>query len=149
MERALAIAATAHEGQLDKAGAPYILHPLRVMLSLEKNEERIVAVLHDVLEDTAVSIDDLRKEGFSEEILDALASVTKCAGESYEAFLRRAAENTIGRRVKLADLKDNSNLSRISDPGSKDLDRMEKYRRATAFLNGHDNGKTRSHNAQD
>lgn len=134
LERAIAIAAAAHAGQLDKGGAPYILHPLKVMLRMTTLEERIVALLHDVVEDCAISLDDLRKEGFSEEVLTAIASVTKLPGESYEDFVERAAQNPIGRVVKLADLEENSDLSRIASPSWDDLERVEKYRRAIGRL---------------
>ena len=134
LERAIAIAATAHAGQVDKGGAPYILHPLKVMLRMNSLEERIVAVLHDVVEDCAISLDDLRKEGFSEEVLSAIESVTKVPGESYEDFVERAAQNPIGRVVKLADLEENSDLSRIASPSWEDLERVEKYRRAIGRL---------------
>ncbi|MBN3862920.1 HD domain-containing protein [Pseudomonas frederiksbergensis] len=134
LERAIAIAAAAHEGQVDKGGAPYILHPLKVMLRVNTLEERIVAVLHDVVEDCGISVDDLRKEGFSEAVLTAIASLTKVPGESYEAFVERAAQNPIGRVVKLADLEENSDLSRIAQPSWEDLERVEKYRRAMGVL---------------
>ncbi|WP_027611696.1 HD domain-containing protein [Pseudomonas sp. URIL14HWK12:I6] len=134
LERAISIAATAHAGQVDKGGAPYILHPLKVMLRMTTLEERIVAVLHDVVEDCGISLDDLRKEGFSEEILSAIESVTKVPGESYEDFVDRAAQNPIGRVVKLADLEENSDLSRIASPSWEDLERVEKYRRAIGRL---------------
>ena len=134
LERAIAIAAAAHEGQVDKGGAPYILHPLKVMLRVNTLEERIVAVLHDVVEDCGISFDDLRKEGFSETVLMAIASVTKVPGESYEAFIERVAQNPIGRVVKLADLEENSDLSRIAQPSWEDLERVEKYRRAIGVL---------------
>jgi len=134
LERAIAIAATAHAGQVDKGGAPYILHPLKVMLRMSTLEERIVAVLHDVVEDCGISLDDLRKEGFSEEVLSAIESVTKMPGESYEDFVERAAQNPIGRVVKLADLEENSDLSRITSPSWEDLERVEKYRRAIGRL---------------
>lgn len=134
LERAIAIAAAAHAGQVDKGGAPYILHPLKVMLRMTTLEERIVAVLHDVVEDCEISLDDLRKEGFSEEVLSAIESVTKVPGESYEDFVERAAQNPIGRVVKLADLEENSDLSRIASPSWDDLERVEKYRRAIARL---------------
>ena len=134
LERAIAIAAAAHAGQLDKGGAPYILHPLKVMLRMTTLEERIVAVLHDVVEDCDISLDDLRKEGFSEEVLTAIQSVTKVPGESYEDFVERAAQNPIGRVVKLADLEENSDISRIASPSWEDLERIEKYRRAIARL---------------
>ncbi|MFJ7312990.1 HD domain-containing protein [Pseudomonas sp. NPDC098747] len=134
LERAIAIAATAHAGQVDKGGAPYILHPLKVMLRMTTLKERIVAVLHDVVEDCEISLDDLRKEGFSEEVLSAIESVTKVPGESYEDFVERAAQNPIGRVVKLADLEENSDLSRIASPSWEDLERIEKYRRAIGRL---------------
>jgi len=134
LERAIAIAATAHAGQVDKGGAPYILHPLKVMLRMTTLEERIVAVLHDVVEDCGISLDDLRKEGFSEEVLSAIESVTKVPGESYEDFVERAAQNPIGRAVKLADLEENSDLSRIASPSWEELERIEKYRRAIGRL---------------
>jgi (p)ppGpp synthase/HD superfamily hydrolase len=134
LERAIAIAAEAHAGQVDKAGAPYILHPLRVMLRLDDPEGRMAGVLHDVLEDTDVTLERLRSEGFSEAVLAAIQSVTKVPGETYEAFVARAAMDPIGRRVKLADLADNSDLGRIASPTEKDLQRLEKYRRATDFL---------------
>ena len=134
LERAIAIAAQAHAGQMDKAGAPYILHPLRVMLRLSSPEARIVGVLHDVVEDTSVTLENLREEGFSEAVLEAILSVTKRPGEEYEAFVLRAARDPIGRSVKLADLADNSDLSRIPDPTSKDFERLERYRRAIAAI---------------
>lgn len=135
LERAIAIAARAHEGRRDKAGAPYILHPLRVMLGLDTEAERITAVLHDVVEDCADwSFERLRGEGFSEEILAALNAVTKREGESYEDFVRRAAANPVGLRVKLADLNDNCDLSRIANPTLQDHERIARYRRALAFL---------------
>jgi (p)ppGpp synthase/HD superfamily hydrolase len=142
IERAVAIAAEAHAGQTDKAGAPYLLHPLRVMLSVSTPEERIVAVLHDVMEDCpSWTLDRLRAEGFSEIVLAGLVSVTKTASEeaakdeaSYLAFVRRAAANSIGRVVKLADLRDNCDLSRIAAPTDRDRLRLKKYVRAIALL---------------
>lgn len=134
LERAIAIAAQAHAGQADKAGAPYILHPLRMMLTLQTDAERITAVLHDVVEDTPWTLTDLRAEGFSEDVLTALESVTKRQGEEYEAFIQRSAQNRIGRRVKLADLHDNSDISRIPSPTKKDFARLEKYKRAIVVL---------------
>lgn len=135
LEHAIVLATQAHTGQTDKAGQPYILHPLRVMLSLSKPEDRIVAVLHDVVEDCeGWSFERLRDEGFSEEIVEALDALSRRSGETYEEFVLRAAANPIGRRVKLADLYDNSNLSRISHPTDRDYGRLEKYRRAIALI---------------
>lgn len=134
LECAIAIAAAAHSGQTDKAGQPYILHPLRVMLALQKEEERIVAVLHDVVEDTKITPDILRSEGFAEAILTAIDSVTKREGEDYQAFVLRAAANPIGRQVKPADLTDNSDSSRISNPSQADYDRVGKYQNAIKII---------------
>ncbi|MFZ4748639.1 MAG: hypothetical protein ACOYLK_17435 [Sphingomonas sp.] len=135
LERAIAIAVEAHAGQFDKAGTPYIIHPLRVMLSLKSNDERIVGVLHDVCEDCpGWDFDRLRREGFSEIMIDALRSVTKIEGESYDDFVIRASRNEIGKAVKIADLIDNSDVSRISEPTDRDRERLAKYARALAFL---------------
>ncbi|HEF4762978.1 TPA: HD domain-containing protein [Pseudomonas putida] len=134
LEHAIAIAAGAHAGQVDKGGAPYILHALRVMLKVTTQEEQIVAVLHDVVEDCDISLDELREEGFSETVVAAIESLTKRPGEPYEAFIDRVAQNPIGRAVKLADLEENSDLSRIAQPSWDDLERVEKYRRAIGVL---------------
>lgn len=134
LEHAIAIAAGAHAGQVDKGGSPYILHALRVMLKVSTLEERIVAVLHDVVEDCDISLEELREEGFSETVLSAIASVTRVDGETYEDFIARAAQNPIGRVVKLADLEENSDISRIAQPSWDDLERVEKYRRAIGML---------------
>ena len=135
LERAIVIAAEGHAGVNDKAGAPYILHPLRVMLSLSCADARIVAVLHDVCEDCeGWTFDRLRGEGFPDHIIAALDSVTKRDGEDYEAFARRAAADPIGRQVKLADLRDNCDLSRIAAPTERDMERIAKYRRAIELI---------------
>jgi (p)ppGpp synthase/HD superfamily hydrolase len=137
LERAIAIAKDAHAGQVDKAGADYISHPLRVMQAQGSEETRIVGVLHDVLEDCGHkgwTIERLEKEGFSPAVLEALQLVTKIKGEDYDDFVRRAAGNPISRAVKIADLQDNMDLSRIANVTAKDLERIEKYRRALAWL---------------
>jgi (p)ppGpp synthase/HD superfamily hydrolase len=150
LERAIEIAVAAHKGQKDLAGAPYILHPLRLMLGLSSEAERIVAVLHDVVEDCeGWSFERMSAEGFSDEIVEALRSVTKTEAEdaalraardedgkyaAYEAFVLRAAANPIGRRVKMADLMDNSDTSRITSMKPRDHARLARYRRAIARL---------------
>ncbi len=130
LDKAIHIAAKAHEGQRDKAGQPYILHPLRVMFTLRNENERICAVLHDVIEDTDISLEYLKEAGFSEEILTALEALTKRAGESYDDFIDRVVKNKIASKVKLADLTDNMDLSRLPNPSQEDHDRVEKYREA-------------------
>jgi (p)ppGpp synthase/HD superfamily hydrolase len=134
LERAICIAADGHRGQVDKAGAPYILHVLRVMMAMPANEERIVAVLHDLLEDTTWTTDDLRREGFSESIVEAIDSLTRREGEDYDAFIARVATNPISRQVKLADLADNADISRFPAPTPQDYARKMKYERATQTL---------------
>jgi hypothetical protein len=117
-----------------KAGCPYIEHPVRVMHAMSDADERIVAVLHDVIVDTDLTLNQLAAEGFLGHIFDALDSATQRNDESYEAFVARAATKPIGRRVKYADLHDNANLAGIAAPTAADLARTEKYRRATSQL---------------
>ncbi|MFL0168788.1 MULTISPECIES: GTP pyrophosphokinase [Clostridium] len=130
LEKAIRIAAKAHEGQVDKGGKPYILHPLRLMLSRTSQEEMICAVLHDVIEDTDITIDYLKNEGFSEEILSALDALTRRHNETYDEFIERIVTNRLACEIKLADLKDNMNLSRIENPSQKDHERIKKYNKA-------------------
>jgi (p)ppGpp synthase/HD superfamily hydrolase len=142
LARAIAIAAEAHVNQVDKAGAPYVLHPLRMMFRVEGNDARIVAVLHDVVEDgPGWSFERLRGEGFSEAVLGALECVTKRPEEQpeerYMTFIARAAANPIARQVKLADLQDNMDVSRIAQITEKDVRRLEKYHRAWTWLKAH------------
>ena len=134
LERAIALAATAHAGQTDKAGAPYVLHVLRVMLRCETNEERMAAVMHDMVEDCGWTLDQLRAEGFPEPVVEAVDAVTRRDGETYDDFVLRSKLHPIGRRVKLADLADNSDLSRLPEVTARDHARLEKYRRAIDAL---------------
>jgi (p)ppGpp synthase/HD superfamily hydrolase len=127
LDDAILLASEAHHGVMDKSGQPYILHPLRVMFQCETQAERIVAVLHDVVEDTDRTFDDLRNMGYSEEVLAALDCVTKRDGESYEQFVERAAANPIARRVKIADIEDNMDVRRLPNIGPKDWERTTKY----------------------
>jgi len=134
LEEAVSIAVRAHAGQKDKAGDPYILHPIRVMLSLDGDEERIVGILHDVVEDTPWTLARLRARGFEPRIVSAIDSVTRREGEAYDAFVRRSAANPIGRRVKLADLLDNFDRSRALGDSKSNRERRERYRRAIGTL---------------
>ena len=127
LERAIAIAVEAHRGQKDKSGAPYILHPLRVMDRVETDAQKIVAVLHDVVEDTKWTFADLKREGFSDEVLNALDCVTKREAEPYEDFVSRSASNPLATRVKLADLEDNMDLRRLPAVTEKDAERLKRY----------------------
>ncbi|HKS15365.1 MAG TPA: GTP pyrophosphokinase [Pseudomonas sp.] len=134
LERAIAVAARAHEGQRDKGGSAYILHPLRVMMRVQTAEQRIVAVLHDVLEDSGITLSDLAREGFKLKILAAVLALSRRKGETYEDFVVRVGDDPLARVVKLADLADNSDLSRIPCPGAADLDRLARYQQASAYL---------------
>jgi hypothetical protein len=137
IEKALQIAAKAHEGQKDKAGEPYILHPLRVMQKVQGEEAMIVAVLHDVIEDTPVTTDDLRQADFSDKVLAALLCVTHRKDEPYADYVVRCKGDEIARQVKLADLEDNSRLDRtILRPQQFEADvaRLRKYLLSYKFL---------------
>lgn len=134
LERAIALAAQAHAGQTDKAGQPYILHVLRVLMRVETNDERMVAAMHDMVEDCGWTAEKLRDEGFSESVVAGVLSVTRVEPETYEEFVLRAGANPIGRKVKLADLADNSDLSRLQGVTDRDRMRLEKYRRAIHTL---------------
>lgn len=134
VEDAISIAAQAHKGQKDKAGAPYLLHPVRMMLRMNSEAAMMAAVLHDVVEDTAWTLEQLREEGFSDEVLKAVDCLTHRDGESYQEFIERVRANPIARQVKVADLEDNMNLQRINQIGSKDLERLEKYHQAWCLL---------------
>lgn len=134
LERAIEIAARTHAGQVDKAGQPYILHPLRLMLAVTTQHERMTAVLHDVVEDTPITLDDLKSEGFPTEVLEAVHALTKTDGESRIAAAKRAAGNTIARTVKLADVTDNMDISRIPQPTEKDHARIKDCEQVKALL---------------
>ena len=136
LEKAIHLAVEAHSGQRDKAGDPYILHPLRMMLTLDTPAEKMVAVLHDVVEDTPWTLDGLRSQGFSEEIVEAVACLTKQDGESYEDFIERAAGHSIARRVKLADLEDNMDVRRLDTVTNEDQERFARYLKAWRRLKG-------------
>ena len=150
LEKAIKIAVEAHTGQLDKGGNPYILHPLRVMLSLNSEEERIVGVLHDVVEDCeGWTWERLKDQGCSDEIIEALKSVSKTLEEEkqfkemddphekmehYLQFIQRAKTNKIGRNVKVADIRDNLDISRINDLTESDINRLNRYKKALSIL---------------
>jgi (p)ppGpp synthase/HD superfamily hydrolase len=136
LEEAIGIAVQAHQGQKDRAGAPYILHPLRMMFAVQTDAERMAAVLHDVVEDTGWTLDALRERGFPEQVLTAVDHLTRREGESYDAFVRRAAQDPVARRVKVADLEDNMNVRRIGVVSADDLERLTRYHRAWRLLTG-------------
>lgn len=110
------------------------MHPIRVAERCKDPRAKIVALLHDVLEDTDVTADYLRSEGFPDEIIDAVLAVTKREGEPYEAFVQRAAQNPLGKEVKLADLEDNMDIRRLKEITPDDVKRLQKYLRAWQSL---------------
>jgi (p)ppGpp synthase/HD superfamily hydrolase len=139
LEDALALAAHWHRGQRypSLTGEPFILHPLRVMLQVDSDVARIVAVLHDVLEDTTCSVDDLRRAGYSERVIGVLDRLTRRDGEAYEPYIERLAQDALARQVKLADLSDNlANNRRLADlSAALDVqERITRYERAIARL---------------
>ena len=138
LTRAVEIAKYAHAGQVDKAGADYIQHPLRVMDAVDSEEAKIVAVLHDVVEDSEISLQDLRDRGFNEAILEAISCLTKKEGENYEQFIRRVSSNELARLVKIADLRDNMNVDRLPKVTEQDLARVTKYQKALVTLLAHE-----------
>ena len=150
LEKAIKIVVEAHTGQVDKGGNPYILHPLRVMLSLNSEAERIVGVLHDVVEDCeGWSWERLKEQGCSDKIIEALKNVSKTLEEEkqfkemddpdekmehYLQFIQRAKTNKIGRNVKAADIRDNLDISRIDDITERDINRLNRYKKALSIL---------------
>jgi (p)ppGpp synthase/HD superfamily hydrolase len=136
LAHAIRIAAEAHEGQFDKAGQPYMLHVLRVMFGCTSPEAQVAAALHDVVEDTDWTLDDLRREGFTERVVQTVDALTRREGEEYFAFARRAASTPLGREVKRADLLDNMDIRRIANPSEKDWERLKRYRQALDMIEG-------------
>lgn len=134
LEKAIEIALRAHAGQTGKDGAPYILHPLRLMSRMATDDQRIAAVLHDVIEDSSITLDDLRSEGFPEPILEVVKLLTHEEGISYEAYIERLKNHPVARRIKLADLKDNSDIRRLSGIEDRDIERLRKYHKAWQIL---------------
>ena len=133
-EKALHIAQKAHNGQTDKAGKPYILHPIRVAQRCNTDTERIVALLHDVIEDSEITPNNLYSAGFSKTIVDAVLSVTRREYESYFKFIERCSLNPIGRIVKIHDLEDNMDITRLDSLTESDLKRLNKYLKAYKYL---------------
>jgi (p)ppGpp synthase/HD superfamily hydrolase len=133
---AVKIAAEAHLGQLDKGGQAYILHPIRVMQKMFSAEEKCVAILHDVVEDSVGhTLLWLRTQDFTPTVIGCLDNLTKRKGELYEMYLERVACHPVSIRVKIADIKDNMDISRLKGIEGKDIMRIKKYHRALHFLN--------------
>ena len=151
IDRALKIATEAHKGQKDKGGCDYINHPVTVASMCDTEEEKIVALLHDVVEDTDITLEDLEKCGFDRSIIEAVDCITKRPGFSYDEYLKRLKNNELARKVKIADMTHNSDLSRLKAPTEKDYERAAKYKekintcikdRKEGVLNGNSKRKT-------
>ena len=134
LQRAIAIAAKAHEGQVDKAGNPYLDHPLFVMKNVNSLEQKIVAVLHDAVEDSELTLEQLRSGGFPEVLVSAIAAITKIEAEAYATYLERVIANPIALPVKIADVTHNLDLSRIAHPTEADFQRIAKYKKVLCQL---------------
>jgi hypothetical protein len=130
LEKAIQIAIEAHLGQTDKAGAPYLLHLIRVMNAGQTEDERICGILHDLVEDTPWTFEALRREGFSEEVIRALVCVTKQPNETYTHFIERIKKNSLATKVKLNDLRDNMDITRLTFITEEDTQRLNKYLKA-------------------
>ena len=127
LERAIKVALEAHGGQLDKAAQPYILHPLRCMLAVRSDVQRIAAVLHDVVEDTDWTLEALAAEGFPPDVVDIVDRLSRRKDESYNASIARVIESKDAIAVKLADLEDNLDVTRLSEVTDKDRSRLDMY----------------------
>ena len=130
----MAFAEECHRGHLDKSGVMYVLHPLQVMRQMKTETEKIVGVLHDIVEDTPITLQDLRQKGYSEEIVEAIDCLTKREGENYEDFIERCKKNPIAMKVKIADLEDNMDIRRLDVLTEKDTERLNRYLRAWRYL---------------
>lgn len=133
-ELALKIATEAHKGQVDKAGVPYINHPLTVASLVDTEEEKIVALLHDTIEDTNITEQDLLNYGFSNKIVEAVKLLTHNKNVPYMDYIAKIKDNELARKVKIADLTHNSDLSRLKEITEKDKKRYEKYQKALLYL---------------
>ncbi len=133
-KKALKLCFAAHKYQLDKSGMPYVFHPFHLAEQMTDEETTVVALLHDVVEDTSYAIEDLREMGFPEPVLEAIRLMTHDDGESYLDYVARLKANPIARAVKLADLQHNSDLTRLDTVDERALARVEKYKKAIALL---------------
>lgn len=136
LDIAIGITAKVFEGEFDKGGTPYILHCLHVMYKMDPNDQELmmIAVMHDLIEDTTYTIPALRKLGFSERVLRGVEALTHRGGMSYDDYIKIISMNEDATKVKLADLEHNSNIMRMKGLRKKDFDRLEKYFKAAAYL---------------
>lgn len=136
-KKALRLCFDAHREQVDKTGLPYVFHPFHLAEQMKNEYSTVCALLHDVVEDTDYTLEDLRAMGFPHEVVDALALLTHDPAVPYMDYVKVIADNPIARKVKMADLRHNSDLSRLDEVDECALARNEKYRRALAYLRRH------------
>ena len=132
--KALRLCYEAHKGQFDKSGVPYVFHPVHLAEQMPDEDSTVAALLHDVVEDTAYTLADLERMGFPARALEAVSLLTHDPKEPYLSYVARVKENPVARLVKLADLRHNSDLTRIPQPTEKDYARVEKYAKAIRLL---------------
>ena len=134
-KRALKLCFKAHKDQLDKSGLPYVFHPFHLAEQMDDEDSTIVALLHDVAEDSDYTLKDIRGMGFGKDVMDALTLLTHDESEDYMSYVKKIAGNPLARKVKLADLAHNSDVTRLNhEPGEKDLQRLRKYEKAKVLL---------------
>ncbi len=137
-KKALRVAFEAHKDQMDKSGLPYVFHPFHLAEQMKDEQTTAAALLHDVVEDSEYTFADLEKMGFEQPVLDALALLTHQPEVDYFDYVRKIRTNPIAAAVKKADLKHNSDLSRLDEVTEKDLERVQKYRKALQILEGNE-----------
>lgn len=133
-KKAMKLCFSAHRDQVDKSGLPYVFHPFHLAEQMEDEDTTIVALLHDVVEDTEITFADLAQMGFSQQVIGAIQAMTHAEGVPYLEYVDQIKDNPIARRVKLADLRHNSDLSQLDQVDEKALERVKKYQAAIALL---------------
>ena len=133
-KKALSLCFEAHKDQVDKSGLPYVFHPFHLAMEMTDELSTVVALLHDVIEDTDYTLQDLEKMGFPPAVLETISLMTHREGVPYMEYVATIKTNPLARIVKMADLRHNSNIARVDNPTEKDYARVEKYRRAMALL---------------
>ena len=131
---AMKICFKAHAHQLDKSGLPYVFHPFHIAEQMKDEDTTIVALLHDVVEDSDITLDDLKKYGFSEDVISAVAAMTHSPNIDYMDYIAQVKKNPLAAAVKLEDLRHNSDLTRLEEVTAKDIQRNEKYKKAIELL---------------
>jgi len=134
LELAVELAVHFHKGQVDKGGEPYILHPLRLITRTDNKKEQIVAALHDIIEDTHLTLNELSLLGFDNEVVTAIDCLTRRKNENYDQFIERISENKLATKVKILDLEDNLDTNRLKEITQKDIERIQKYAEARIKL---------------